>query len=95
MDVSLHRRIFADVIFYILFSSLAYVMYVEKASGQIRIDFKSWKNLITFVFYAIFSSLHVMFKKISATKNCKIAGWQKRLWAMPVEPYILCKILSF
>ena len=46
---------------------------VEKASCSIQIDFISSKRLLNLSINAFFSYLNVVFKEISAVKNCKVA----------------------
>ena len=43
---------------------------------------KSWKIWLNWAICAIFSSIQVILKDISAIKNCEIALWQKSWWAI-------------
>ena len=51
---------------------------------------KSWKSLLLWAFWALFSSLQSWTKEIAAIHNCQIAGWQKHEWACGFT--IPCKI---
>ena len=53
-------------------------IYIEKKPRKTRIDCKRCKSLFNSVTYTIFSVFHVMSEEVSAVKNCKFVGWQKR-----------------